>query len=82
MEELKMKIKKYKDYNIIIHNYKTPIALGIITEFYIQKEGYGFIQHCISIENLKKHNIESFIKSNIDDWIKLYDETLEKLEEA
>ncbi len=52
------------------------------TEFYIQKEDYGFISFCISMD-MKKMNCtnQDFINDNIMDWIDDYEDDIEVLED-
>ena len=72
MKELEIKIKKYqikrnkKTYNIYVNeNIKENI-----TEFYVNKEGYGVIFYQIGVDLKElKQSIEDFIKFNINDWI-------------
>lgn len=76
MEELKIKIKKINNYNIIIHESTEMIS------FYLQKKDYGLISFCIGITKNPKIDIEKFIAYNLNEWIELYNEDLEKLEET
>lgn len=72
MKELEIKIKKYqikrnkKTYNVYVNENMEEN----ITEFYINKEGYGVILYQIGVD-LKElgQNIEDFIKFNINNWI-------------
>lgn len=72
MKELEIKIKKYqikrnkKTYNVYVNENMEEN----ITEFYINKEGYGVILYQIGVD-LKElgQSIEDFIKFNINDWI-------------
>lgn len=76
MEELKIKIKKINNYNIIIHENTEMIS------FYLQKKGYGLINFCIGITKNPKIDIEKFIAYNLHQWISFYNEDLEKIEKV
>ena len=52
------------------------------TEFYIQKEDYGFISFCISVDIEKMNsNNQDFINEQIIKWIESYEDDIEVLED-
>lgn len=86
MEKLNLQIEKY---SFIYDNNDTYFVYSIqstqdkaYTDFYIQKENYGFISFCISL-NMKEIDStnEEFINENIMEWIDLYEDDIEVLED-
>lgn len=49
-------------------------------ECYIQKKGYGTIEHCIGIEKTKKNAIDWLIDENFEKWVEEYQTIIDKIE--
>ena len=86
MEKINLEIEKYSftyDDNEKYFVYAIPLQnKKEYTEFYIQKEHYGFISHCITL-SMNKMNCtnEDFIEENIMEWINSYEDEIEILEQ-
>lgn len=86
MEKFNLEIEKYSfvyDNNENYFVYAIPSQKDKdFTEFYIQKDSYGFISFCIGLD-MKKMNCtnQEFINENIMEWIDSYENDIEVLEE-
>lgn len=86
MEKINLEIEKYSfkyDDGDNYYVFAVPSQKDKdFTEFYIQKEDYGFISFCISMD-MKKMNCtnQDFINDNIMDWIDDYEDDIEVLED-
>lgn len=86
MEKFNLEIEKYSfvyDNNENYFVYAIPSQKDKdFTEFYIQKDSYGFFSFCIGLD-MKKMNCtnQEFINENIMEWIDSYENDIEVLEE-
>lgn len=86
MEKIDLQIEKYSyqyDNRDNYFVYAIPSQKDkSYTEFYIQKEDYGFISFCISL-NINQMNCsnQEYINENIIEWIDNYEDDIEVLED-
>ena len=82
MKKSSLNIEKYI---CTVNNSKYVIYLipeeNNLTGFYIQKNNYGLLSLAVGLNiKLLECSIEDFINNNITEWIEIYEDSIDKLE--